>query len=87
MVWEIKEGKGYVRESLDYWVMWTLIIAHACLIAMAIRGSAFGFLSNNVTLKIRTILYNSILEKDIGFFDYRENNASVLTSAMAQDTA
>ena len=40
-----------------------------------------------MTLKIRTILYQSILEKDIGFFDYRENNASVLTSAMAQDTS
>lgn len=29
----------------------------------------------------------TILEKDIGFFDFRENNASVLTSAMAQDTS
>jgi hypothetical protein len=87
MVWEMKEGKGYVRETLDYWVWWTLATAHICLLAMAVRGSAFGFLSNNVTLKIRTILYNRILEKDIGFFDYRENNASVLTSAMAQDTA
>lgn len=28
-----------------------------------------------------------ILEKDIGFFDFRENNASVLTTAMAQDTS
>lgn len=27
-----------------------------------------------------------ILEKNIGFFDLRENNASVLTSAMAEDT-
>jgi hypothetical protein len=28
-----------------------------------------------------------ILKKDIGFFDFRENNASVITSAMAQDTS
>lgn len=87
MIWEMKEGPDYVRESLDYWVIWTIGIAHGCLIAMSIRGTAFGFLSNNVTIKIRKILYNAILEKDIGFFDLRENNASVLTSSMAQDTA
>jgi len=32
-------------------------------------------------------LYKSILEKHVGFFDERENNASVLTSSMAQDSA
>ena len=40
-----------------------------------------------MTLKIRHILYLSILQKDIGFFDFRENNASVISSAMAQDTS
>ena len=44
-------------------------------------------MGQNVTLKIREILYMNILMKDIGFFDFRDNNASVLTSAMAQDTS
>lgn len=39
----------------------------------------------NVTTRIRERLYQKILEKDIGFFDNRENNASVLTTAMAED--
>jgi len=87
IVYEMTEGPDYVKKEIDFWVIITLGVAFGCLIAMAIRGAAFGFLGNNVTIKIRTILYNKILEKDIGFFDLRENNASILTSAMAQDTS
>jgi ABC-type multidrug transport system fused ATPase/permease subunit len=36
---------------------------------------------------IRQGLYESILRKHIGFHDYRENGSSVLTSAMAEDSA
>lgn len=72
---------------MEYWVLWSLAVAFGCLIAASVRGACFGFLGNNVTIKIREILYQSIMEKDIGFFDMRENNASILTSAMAQDTA
>lgn len=83
MVYEMTEGPDYVKNEMDFWVIMTLITAFACLLAMSIRGAAFGFLGNNVTIKIRTILYDQILQKDIGFFDLRENNASILTSAMA----
>jgi hypothetical protein len=44
---------------------------------------SFGNLGENVTLKIRKELYFKILEKNIGWFDFRENGSSVLTSAMA----
>jgi hypothetical protein len=58
-------------------------ISIAAFVAISVRGACFGHLGQNVTLKIRHLLYERILEKDIGFFDMRENNASVLTSAMA----
>jgi hypothetical protein len=32
-------------------------------------------------------LYDSILEKDIGWFDFPDNGVSVITSAIAQDTS
>jgi ATP-binding cassette subfamily B (MDR/TAP) protein 1 len=44
-------------------------------------------LGENVTLKIRKILYGAILQKEIGFHDFRENGSSVLTSAMAQESS
>ena len=47
----------------------------------------FGTLGNNVTGKVRTMLYQGILQKNIGWFDNRDNGPSVLTSSMAKDTS
>jgi len=43
----------------------------------------FGVLGENVTLKIRQDLYESIIRKNIGWFDRYENSPAILTSAMA----
>jgi len=37
-------------------------------------------------MKIRKLLYLSILKKEIGFHDDRDNGSSILTSIMAHDT-
>lgn len=47
----------------------------------------FGVVGENVTIKIRKVLYASIMRKNIGWFDDRENAPGILTSSMAQDTA
>jgi len=52
-----------------------------------LKGVSFGRLGANVTSEVRRVLYESILRKNIGWFDSRENGVSVLTSAMAQDTS
>lgn len=61
-------------------------MAVVTLIFRSFRGILVGFIGQGITEKIRRTLYLRILEKDIGFFDYKENNASVLTSSMAEDT-
>jgi len=63
------------------------IIAGINFISAIIAKNSYGNLGENVTLKIRQILYGSILRKNIGWFDLRENGISILTSAMAQDTS
>jgi len=52
-----------------------------------IGGKSIGTLGENVTLGVRSHLYDNILRKNIGWFDLPENGASILTSAMAQDTS
>jgi len=44
-------------------------------------------LSENTTYEIRKTLYSSIVRKNIGWFDDKDNGISVLTSAMASDTS
>jgi ATP-binding cassette subfamily B (MDR/TAP) protein 1 len=58
-------------------------IALLSFLSGMIQKISFGWLGENVTLKIRKDLYMNILQKNIGWFDERENGSSVLTSAMA----
>jgi ABC-type multidrug transport system fused ATPase/permease subunit len=48
---------------------------------------AFGIIGENVGEQFRAFLYKNILQKNIGFFDDRENGPSVLTSMMASETS
>lgn len=85
--WDLMEGPDYYRETLDLWVWMTVLMGVVCFVGLSTRGACFGFIGQNVTLKIRRLLYYAILEKNIGFFDMRENNSSIITSCMAQDTS
>jgi hypothetical protein len=51
-----------------------------------IARSSYGLLGTNCTQSIRELLYKSILQKNMGWFDKSEHAISVLTSAMASDT-
>jgi len=82
-LWAVIEDPDYLQTELNFWVLMTCLMAVICFVGFSGRSAAFGFIGQNVTLKIRNVLYEAILTKDIGFFDKRENNSSVLTSIMA----
>jgi hypothetical protein len=50
-----------------------LILAGIMFIGYLGKSYLFSYLGENVTLKIRTMLYKAILEKNIGWFDLQEN--------------
>ena len=79
-------GIQYMKSEVIFWSIVMVIIAGICLISFSVTKKCFGTLGNNVTLEVRKVLYNKILEKHIGFFDHPENGTSVLTSSMASDT-
>ena len=57
------------------------------IVGQFLSNYSFGTLGENVTLNVRRLLYSHILEMNIGWFDDKEHGSSVLTSAMAEDTA
>jgi len=46
----------------------------------------FGIISYNITYDIRRKLYENILVKNIGYFDFPENSTPVLSGVMQSDT-
>jgi len=79
--------KDHLKSEVTDLSMYTVYIAIAMFLGYMGKSYIFGYLGENVTMKVRQVLYNSILEKHIGFFDFQENQSSVLTSAMAQETS
>lgn len=61
--------------------------ALAIYFAAMIMRKSFTKLSETVTYKMRVLLYDKILQKNIGWFDLKENGTGNLTSTMAQDTS
>ena len=76
-----------IKDDTSFYALMTFLIGVAAMIGVIINKTGFGILGQNVTLEIRILLYKSILRKNIGWFDERDNATSVLTSAMAEDTS
>jgi ATP-binding cassette subfamily B (MDR/TAP) protein 1 len=85
--WNYKNGEGWLEEEISKWAIIMTIAATANGIGVFTQKISFSTLGNNVTVEIRKILYSNILQKNIGWFDDRENAPSVLTSTITTDTA
>jgi ATP-binding cassette, subfamily B (MDR/TAP), member 1 len=77
----------YVSENVNKYAIYIGVMAGMTLLFSFIAKFSFSLLGENVTLRIRYELYQSILRKNISWFDETVNSPSVLTSAMAEDTS
>jgi ABC-type multidrug transport system fused ATPase/permease subunit len=84
---ELTEEEGYLKNEIHRYCLWMTIVACFSGFGSFLQRYMFGTLGNKVTHQIRDILYAKILEKNIGWFDHRDNGPSVITSAMAKDTS
>eukprot|EP00347_Sterkiella_histriomuscorum_P022139 403331544 len=78
-------GVDQVRKYADFYCLMILIIAISAFMFAMIQNISFGLIGENVTLKIRQLLYFRILQKNIGWFDEKDNAPGVITSTMAND--
>ena len=55
------------------------------LVVAIFMKATFGYIGNNLTVRIREMLLNKIMVQEIGFFDYPENSVGALASRMQTD--
>lgn len=77
--------KDKLRSESDAWCLYMFLCAITSLITTFTQKFCFGVIGENITLNIRQKLYGSLLKKNIGWFDARENAPGVLTSVLASD--
>jgi len=89
---KIYPGTGYTNATdiLKYEVLWLVKVLGVTAVVTYFFGSSgkrfFGILSYNLTYDVRKALYENILVKNIGYFDFPENSTYVLSGIMQNDT-
>lgn len=78
-------GSDRLRDQIYTETSYVAVIAFTVYFSSMIQQKAFSRLNETVTYKIRTMQYSKILEKNIGWFDLKENSTSVLTTSIAED--
>ena len=73
----------YIKLIVNRWSLIMFIGGFVAFLGSIVQKSSFSSLGESATEKIRILLYESILRKNIGWFDHKENGSSVLTSCMA----
>ena len=62
-----------------------LIGSVAIGLTKSIGGIFLSKVSENITSSVRQDLYTSIIHKDIGWHDHRENASGIMTGTLASD--
>lgn len=78
-------NKDLMRQECDNWALAMFICAIASFLTGFTQKFLFGVIGENITLAIRDSLYKSLLKKNMGWFDKRENAPGVVTSVLASD--
>lgn len=81
-----KTGKEHITEGMQE-ILYILIgLAFLNFTGLFVRTYCLSSLGENVTEKLRILLYESVLQKNMGWFDDRSNATSVITTRMSEDT-
>ena len=74
-----------IRADSNFYCLMMLILAIVSFGTATTQKFSFGYIGENVTMKIRKQLYSKILSKHMGWFDEKENTPGVLSATMASD--
>lgn len=61
-------------------------IGGGALICALLMFGAFGFMGNKLALRVRLLVFRSILRQEMAWFDRQENSTGVLVSRLASDS-
>jgi len=77
--------KQQLREDADKYCLYMALLSVLSFCTGFGQKFSFGVVGENITLNVRDKLYRSILKKNIGWFDRRDNAPGVLTGVLASE--
>lgn len=76
----------YKTDSVIYCCLFTVLGAVAAL-SMFIRNVTFAIAAENMTLRLRTRVFTSLMQQDMTFYDHPQHQTGTLTALLATDAS
>lgn len=74
----IPDNKAKLASDTDFWVLMIFLNGVVQFLTAIVEKSLFGVIAENITYNVRKKLYDSILNKHLGWFDDPNNSPGVL---------
>lgn len=74
-------------DVLREYCLWIVLNACVTLVSTMIYKSCYIYVTENIILGIRSELYFSLLRKNLGWHDHKENGSGVMGTVLAKDVA
>ena len=81
----MKTDMDELRSESNKWCLLIFIAGIVSFFIVFLGKFSFGVVGENITLKMRHLLYTAIVKKHLGWFDIRDNAPGVLTSILANE--
>jgi ABC-type multidrug transport system fused ATPase/permease subunit len=73
------------RKAVNFMCLCIFLIGIVTAIAGTLSKAFFAVTGENITLHVRMNLYASILRKNLGWHDLRQNSTGILTGVLSRD--
>eukprot|EP01035_Chromulina_nebulosa_P018834 gene18834-24615_t len=80
-----KDGEKIKRKAAEL-AIYYIIIGVIALVSATFQFWGVAQVGERISLKIRSDLFESLMRREISFFDYEENNIGALTTRLADDS-
>ena len=74
-----------MKAEVNFWNLWMFIVGICGFILTFISKVCFAVVGENITLNIRSDMYEKVLSKHLGWHDAQDNAAGILSSILASD--
>jgi ATP-binding cassette subfamily B (MDR/TAP) protein 1 len=76
-----------IRSESNFYALMFFLLAVVMILVFCIQGSVFAFCSERLVHRALNLALGKLLQREIAFFDQKENSASALTSFLSTEAA
>eukprot|EP00192_Tetraselmis_astigmatica_P000802 CAMPEP_0117691884 /NCGR_PEP_ID=MMETSP0804-20121206/25998_1 /TAXON_ID=1074897 /ORGANISM="Tetraselmis astigmatica, Strain CCMP880" /LENGTH=1263 /DNA_ID=CAMNT_0005505227 /DNA_START=142 /DNA_END=3933 /DNA_ORIENTATION=+ len=75
------------KQAADLWSLIFAMVGVGSFLCTLAQQACFGIMGSRLATRVRTLLFDTMLKQEVGWFDRDENNSGALTGTLGTDAA